>query len=190
MSMSEIIQLPSYDVFNENISVLDLPISVSELHGVMCGYLVGGDQRHGEGYLRALMVNKPKKVILEASSILFGVYAVTEQQLANFGFDFQILLPHEDAPLYERARAFGEWCEGFSQGITVAGIGFSSLKSEEAREALQHITEFANLDYEEVAVTEEDERALMEVIEYTRMAILHIYTDIRVGDESSPGTKH
>lgn len=187
MSISETIQLPSYETFNESISALDLPISGSELHGVMCGYLVGGDQRQGEGYLRALMLKKPEKTIREAARTLFSVYAVTEQQLTNFGFELQLLLPDDNAPLYERARAFSEWCEGFSQGMTVAGVNFTSLKSEEAQEAVQHITEFANLDYEEVDVTEEDERALMEVIEYTRMAILHLYSDIR--SDGMRGTK-
>lgn len=190
MSISDTIQLPSYEVFSEGISVLDLPISGSELHGVMCGYLVAGEQHQGERYLHALMLKKPKKMIREAARVLFDVFAVTEQQLNQFGFELQLLLPHDDASLYERARAFSEWCEGFSQGMTVAGVNFTSLKSEEAQEAMQHITEFANLDYEEVDVTEEDERALMEVIEYTRMAILHLCSDIRGDGMRGTGTKH
>lgn len=187
MQINQTIQLPGFQAFNQAISALDLPISSSELHGVMCGYLVAGAYRQGEAYLRALMLKKPESSLREAARALFAVYAVTEQQLANLGFEIQLLLPADEAPLNDRARSFSEWCEGFSQTMIIVGISSASLKTEEAQEALQHITEFALLDYAEVDVSEEDERALMEVIEYTRVAILHIHSDIST---NSLGSEH
>ncbi len=190
MSVSENIQLLSFRSFHEAVAPLDLPISESELHGVMCGYLVAGSSQLGESYLRALMLKKNESIAREAARALFAVYAVTEQQLGNLGFELELMLPDDDMPLYDRARAFSEWCEGFSQGMTVAGVNFSVLQGEEAQEAVQHITEFANLDYDEVDVGEEDERALVEVIEYTRVAVLHIYCDIRKDSSKSTETAH
>lgn len=183
-------QLPNYRTFIDSISVLALPISGSELHGVMCGYLAAGANREGEGYMRALFINRSEESAREAARALFGVYAVSQQQITNFGFEFQLMLPDDDESLYDRARAFSEWCEGFSQGITISGIDFDALKSEEAQEGIQHITEFANLDYDALEVNEEDERALMEVIEYTRMAMLHIYTDIQTDKLDGSETAH
>ncbi len=189
-STAAAMQLPNYRTFIDSISVLDLPISGSELHGVMCGYLAAGATREGEGYLRALMLNRTEESDREAARALFGVYTVSQQQIAHFGFEFQLMLPDDNESLYDRACAFSEWCEGFSQGITIAGIDFDALTSDEAQEAIQHMTEFADLDYDALDVNEEDEHALMEVVEYTRMAILYIYTDIQADKLGGTETAH
>ncbi len=170
------LHLPSYHDFIHSIAILALPISASELHGVMCGYLCAGAIRQGESYLRALMTNKNDVVMRVA---LFGVYAVSQQQMLNFDFEFQLLLPaDEDASLAERAQAFSEWCEGFTQGLTLAGVEYEDLQEDEAQEALQHIIEFAQLDYHTMSINEEDERALMEVTEYARLAVLRIHGEL------------
>lgn len=169
------LRLPNYQEFFDSIAILALPISASEVHGIMCGYLCAGAISDGEAYLRALMTNKNDVVMRVA---LFGVYAVSQQQMLNFDFEFQLLLPDDDYPLIERAQAFSEWCEGFTQGLTQAGVDYDELQEDEAQEALQHLIEFAQLDYHSLSVDEEDERALMEVVEYARMAILHIHSDL------------
>ena len=169
--------LPEYHAFIDAIATLALPISGSEIHGVMCGYLCVGATTEGEAYLRALMTNKNDPDLRRATLALFGVYAVSQQQMASFDFQFQLLLPEENDPLTERAQAFSEWCEGFIQGITMAGVGYDQLLEEDAQEALQHLTEFAQLDYHSLHIDEEDESALMEVSEYARMAVLHIHVD-------------
>jgi uncharacterized protein YgfB (UPF0149 family) len=171
---------PAYQTFVESIAVLDLPISSSELHGVMCGYLCGGASHEGEMYLRALVVKKKKDRVLQAAVLsLFELYGISKQYIANVDFEFQLLLPDDSAPLAERAQAFGEWCEGFTQGITLAGISYEALEEDESQEALQHLFEFAQLDYETLSIDEDDEQSLMEVSEYARMAILRLCGDIQ-----------
>lgn len=171
--------LPDYQRFNESIAALMLPISASELHGVMCGYIAAGASQQGEAYIRALLSNKHDEKIRAAVLALFNIYAVSQQQMANFEFEFQLLLPRDQTSLAERARAFSEWCEGFTQGLTISRVDINQLDDEEVQEAVQHITEFAHLDYQALQVEEEDERALMEVTEYARMAVIHIYNDIQ-----------
>ncbi|WED42877.1 YecA family protein [Legionella cardiaca] len=173
------LHLPAYQTFVDTISVLALPISGSELHGIMCGYLAAGANNEGEAYLRALMVkNKKDDAVRAAALAIFDVFLISQQQLVNFDFEFQLLLPDEQESLIARAQAFGEWCEGFTQGITMAGISYEQLQEDESQEALQHILEFAQLDYESLEVDEEDEKALVEVSEYARMAVLRIYGDL------------
>ncbi len=172
------LHMPDYQMFVESIAILALPISASELHGVMCGYLCAGATNKGEAYLRALITSKNDDGLRLAALALFGVYAVSQQQITNFDFEFQLLLPDEEQPLAERAKAFSEWCEGFIQGIGVAGVGSEQLQEEEAKEALQHMTEFAELDYQELHIEDDDEQSLMEVSEYARLAVLRIYGDL------------
>ena len=171
-------QLPDYDTFVESIAVLGLPFSGSEIHGVMCAYLCAGSIKEGEAYLRALITNRQEAGLRSATLALFGVYAVSQQQISGIDFEFQLLLPEDDAPLLERAQAFSEWCEGFTQGMRIAGIADQQFHDEEAEEAFQHLAEFAELDYDSLEMNESDERALMEVSEYARMAVLQIYLDL------------
>ena len=179
MSMdSKALNLPDYQLFMDAIDVLSLPISGSELHGVMCGYLCAGAVQEGEAYLRAFMPNKNGALIREAALALFGVFAVSEQQLLHFDFEFQLLLPEDRTPLMQRAQAFREWCDGFTQGLSMVGVDMHQFQDEETAEALEHVTEFAQLDYQSLQISEEDERALMEVNEYTRMAVLRIHNDL------------
>jgi hypothetical protein len=173
------LHLPDYHTFLESIAILGLPISGSELHGVMCGYLCAGANNEGEAYLRALMTNKNDANLRGAALALFGLYAVSQQQITGFNFEFQLLLPDDQDPLADRAQAFSEWCEGFVQGITMAGVSYDDLEEDDAQEALQHLTEFAQLDYYTLHIDEEDEQALMEVSEYARMAVLHVFLDLQ-----------
>lgn len=165
------LRLPNYQQFLDSIAILNLPISPSELHGVICGYLCAGE---GEAYLRALTL----KANQTAAKAMFDIFSISQQQLSNFDFEFELLLPSEEEPLTTRAQAFSQWCEGFNQGITMAGIGYEQLQEDEAKEALKHLVEFASLDYENIEINEDDEKALMEISEYARLAVMRIYSDL------------
>lgn len=172
--------LPDYHVFSDNIAILALPFSPSQLHGMLCGYLCAGAFENGELYLRALIArDKKNNATRVAAASLFELYTLSKEQITGLDFEFSLLIPDETSPLSERAQAFSEWCEGFTESIGTAGIGYEQLEEEESREALQHLYEFAQLDYEELQVDEEDEKALMEVSEYARMAVLRLCSDIR-----------
>jgi len=171
--------LPNYHEFIASIAILALPLSGSELHGVMCGYLCAGANREGAAYLRAFITNANDVATIRGAALsLFGVFAVSQQQMEGFDFDFQLLLPDEESPLSERAQAFSEWCDGFVQGMTMAGVSEDQLQEDESQEALQHLVEFSQLDYHELKMSEDDEKALMEVSEYARMAVLRIHADL------------
>ncbi|KTC68845.1 hypothetical protein Lbir_2378 [Legionella birminghamensis] len=182
------LRLPAFQAFEEKVAVLNLPISSSELHGVLCGYLCAGAVSAGESYVRALMIDYRKnEETKQAAMAMFDVYSVSLHQINNLDFDFQLLLPEEHIPLIERAKAFSEWCEGFTQGLTMAGIGFSEFEEEESQEALQHLQEFAELDYQSLQIDEDDEKALMEVSEYARMAVLRLHGDLN-SNQSNRGS--
>ena len=183
-------QLPNYHEFIASIAILAVPMSGSELHGLMCGYLCAGANAEGAAYLRALISNTNDVVAIRgAALVLFGVYAVSQQQIGSFDFEFQLLLPDDDSPLPERAEAFSQWCEGFIQGITMADVSEDQLEEEESQEALQHLVEFSQLDYQGLNVGEDDERALMEVSEYARMAVLRIRADLLASHLKNSGSE-
>lgn len=182
--------LPSYPIVSDVIARLKLPYSVSQLHGLLCGYLTAGKSHQGEMMMRTLTTQDDAS--RAASRMLFDVLTVSQQQLDHLEFDFELLLPDEETALLDRAQAFTEWCEGFSQGLTIAGIGAAQLHDVDAQEALHHLSEFAKLDYHALHMGENDEKAFMEVTEYARMAVLQIHTDLklRVKKDEPPETAH
>lgn len=171
--------LPDYQTFIDSIAPLALPLSGSELHGMMCGFLCAGATRKGEDYLRALMLNKQDESARFAILALFDLYAVSQQQIINLDFEFQLMLPCDTESLPQRVQAFIEWCEGFTQGLAMGEINQHAIDDEETQEAIQHMHDFSHIDQDDLPVGEEDERALMEVNEYARMAVLRIYSDLK-----------
>jgi uncharacterized protein YgfB (UPF0149 family) len=185
-------QLPTYDSVNESIQTLRLGVSPSALHGVMCGYLCAGADNQGEDYVRNLLNRNTGEINRQAVLVLFEIFSISQQQITHSGFDFQMVLPDEDRPLFTRAQAFSEWCEGFVQGLTMVGVHIDHFFEDDAREALQHLSDFAELDYGALEINEEDESALMEVSEYTRMAVLRLHADLafNAGGTQSSGSTH
>ncbi len=193
-TISDPLQLPSYQSFVDTISILELPFSGSELHGIMCGYLSAGAPREGIAYLRTLIANQNDPAMRPATLAIFAVYTVTQQQIEGLGFEFQMMLLDDSEAMERRGQSFCDWCEGYTQGIRMAGVDYNELEDEDTQDALQHITEFADMDYESLHVEEEDddERALIELIEYTRMAVLHIHSDLQANrpDRDDAETAH
>ncbi|MFT4060038.1 MAG: YecA family protein [Legionella sp.] len=185
---SEHLSLPEYDRFVDAIVFLSLPVSASFLHGMMCGYLCAGADTQGETYIRTLLNNKKDEHSRKAIFAMFEVFSISQQQIAHFDFNFQMLLPDDSESLMTRAKAFSEWCEGFTQTLTLAGVTIERFHDEEAQDALQHMMEFAELDCDTLDIDEEDERALVEVSEYARMAVIRLHSDLVMNQQEDRGT--
>lgn len=180
MALETALKLPAHDAFSDAISALKLPLSSSRLHGMICSYLSAGAIKDGESYVRALLTHQHDDHTRAAARALFNLFAITEQQMTQADYEFELFMPDEHEPLAKRAKAFSDWCDGYTQGLNMLGFEQSEFEDEETREALQHLLEFATLDYETVEVSEEDEQAFMEVCEYARVAVMHIYTDFQI----------
>lgn len=177
------LSLPSYADFSDTVAILALPMPVSILHGQLCAFLCTGAIKKGEAYLQALMGQQKNEATRAAALALFQVFSVSQQQMYAQDFSFQLLLPEDHEELFERAQAFSEWCEGFIEGLNMVDINHIAI-DEETHDALEHVREFAQLDCQSLEVEDEDEKALMEVHEYTRMTVLKLYADCIAGKTS------
>ena len=184
------LRLPDYLSFTEAVASLALPFSASKLHGILCAYLSAGAVREGEAYLRALtsQYHKESPAIRQATFVLFTVFAVTQQQLRDVDFEFELLLPDDDAPLSFRAEAFSDWCDGYTENLVLVGIEPDSF-DEDTHEAFYHLKEFSSLNYDELDISEDDERAFMEISEYTRITVLQIFSECQLGQKSDAGVE-
>jgi len=80
-------RLPEYQTFADSIAMLSLPISGSELHGMMCGFLCAGAVHKGEEYIRALMMQNINDASKAAILALFDVYTTSHQQIEHLDFE-------------------------------------------------------------------------------------------------------
>jgi uncharacterized protein YgfB (UPF0149 family) len=127
--------------------------------------------------------NKKDEESRNAALAMFEVFSISQQQISNFDFEFEMMLPDDQDSLRERALAFSEWCEGFIQALTLTGVSMDEFYEEDAQDAMQHMIEFAELDCDTLDVDEEDERALMEVSEYARMAVIRLHGDLKLNEK-------
>jgi len=157
----------------------NVPLGAAKVHGLLCAFMCAGTQRDTDwvqAVLPGLSFGKGTSA-REALSEIFALYDFSYQKLHTMTFDFRMLLPNEDERLSVRAKAVSEWCEGFMSGFQLAGLKIGSHHSEDVQDALLHFSEFAALDYESITVSDEDEMAYLEVMEYVRMAVLMIYNE-------------
>lgn len=168
--------LPDYGPLSTLLIPLELPFSLSQLHGLICAYICASNPERATSFIHALVTQACHPVSPEVKTLLFELLTFSEHQIQELEFSFHLLVPDEYNDLNVRAQAFSEWCEGFLQGLQTCQIVEGSFTDPEARETLMHFQDFSQLDYENLSVTEEDEKAFMEIYEYARLAVLRIKT--------------
>ncbi|MCX7115118.1 MAG: UPF0149 family protein [Gammaproteobacteria bacterium] len=170
------ISLPAYGELSSLVEPIDLPFSLSQLHGLLCGYICIGQPEQALTFLNTLLSSSPASIHAADKAALLSVFSISEHLITHLDFSFQLLLPDDGVALPERAKAFSEWCQGFLQGFHLPSSSKAQL-NEDTQDLLFHLQEFSLLDYEQLAFTDDDELALTEVYEYTRLAVLHLKAD-------------
>lgn len=182
--------LPTHTQIMENLSALALDVDVSYLHGLLTGFLVAGASTQAENYLRSLILNKTGPSFHQSTHALFSIYTVTQTWLNSFGFQFEMLLPEIDAALPERLQGFSNWCQGFLEGLQDAGLTMDDFENEEDLEILQHLDDFSQMDVDDLEFDNEDEKAYLDVTEYTRLAVLQLFCDLNEQESGKTAPAH
>jgi yecA family protein len=152
---------------------LKLGVAPSELHGSLTGFLCAGGQADAAQWLGVLHIEAPKSA--GADPALIQLYRDCAAALDDPDLRFEPLLPATDA-IDARADALVDWCRGFLGGLGLAG-GSPSTMSDDASEILRDLGTIAGSRFE-YENAEEDESALEEVIEFVRVGVLLLHTEM------------
>ncbi len=163
-------------------------IDASECHGVLCGLLCANRRFPEERWLNEVFEPGesagPESAL--CTKMLRSTRLETERQLEGQQFEFEPMLPDDEAPLVKRGEALARWCRGFLYGLAVGGLDESVSTSEDVREVLTDLSEFTRLD---VSDLEEESNALesdyAELVEYVRVGVMLIHTELK-GREDKP----
>jgi len=180
--------MPDFDEVALALQNIAAEPNASEAHGMICGFICAGSKMDGQSWLEHI-VGHPDKANDNASQYLLDLYELSSVQLRSAMFDFALLLPDDDDELMTRAACLGDWCYGFLVGLELSGIDLEADDYEELEEILQHFAEIANIDYDSVEISNEDEAAYIEVVEYTRLAVVAAYQEIAMPADDTPTGK-
>ncbi len=168
----------TYQVINAIVVQCDAELSAAQAHGMATGMLCANEQAQSAEWLTELFLHAAS-VADEDRITLVHLFEDTQSLLASDDFEFDLLLPGDEALLSEQVEALTDWCRGF-----LLGVGFTHAVSDLSREAteiLKDIAEFTKLESE--AEGEEDESDFMEITEYMRSAVLLLRNELNNKDE-------
>lgn len=156
----------------------DPELSAAQAHGMATGMLCVNEQAQSAEWLTELFRNA-EQATEEGKAALVHLFEETRSLLASDDFEFDLLLPDDEASLSEKVEALTYWCQGFLLGVGVTHA--ASDWPREVTEILKDIIEFTKLDTD--AEGEEDENDFMEITEYIRSAVLLLRDEFNGGGE-------
>lgn len=166
-----------YAIMEEVLTLTGRLCSASEVHGAWTGFLSGKPEASFEQVLPALAEILTGENMEEAIPALRKAFLHTQRTLADEQFRFNLRLPDDETPLHKRAAALADWCQGFLYGLGASGCGNLSAQAEEI---LRDFRAISQLD--PTVEGEEEEQALVELVEYVRIAAQLLYAEAVLGN--------
>lgn len=161
---------PDYQGTSDILVARAITVPASELQGIIAGVLCLPDADHVD-WLHLIMSTTAESDIepdAELSSALLNLYRSTRSRLEDNEFDFRLFLPDQEQGVTARAEALAAWCRGFLLGISATGLNAENC-SDVTREILGDIVDLSEIE-SGGADSEEEERAMLELEEYMRVA--------------------
>lgn len=164
----------AYSGFTSLLTGNGFSTSPAELHGLLLGRSCAGAGFDADAWLAEaadLLGAPPEENVRQA---LIGLQEMVRGELSGEEITLVMLLPSDELPLKERARALGQWCQGFLSGFGLTQRA-GSLSSE-ADEVLQDLAAIAQIE-SALDESEDGENDYMEVMEYLRVAPLLLFSE-------------
>jgi uncharacterized protein YgfB (UPF0149 family) len=185
-------QLPDYRELTRALEACGLIVSAAEAHGLVCGLLAasgGADLAH---LIREFFRDYGLEAEQEARvvAILLRLAEYSQALLEQADFDFVLLLPDDEEPLARRTEALAEWSRGFLYGLTEGGITDVTALPGDAGEVARDLIDISDVEVEEDAAAEEQERALFELEEYIRVGAQLVYEELNAPGGDDPVSLH
>jgi uncharacterized protein YgfB (UPF0149 family) len=148
---------------------MDITVDAAEAHGWLCGALCTRDGYGAREWLAELAADRgaaaPEQ---EPEPELRRLPARTRELLESPVFEFEPLVPGEDAPLADRVAALAAWCEGFLFGFGTGAPDRKIVQAGEVGEYLGDLADIARAELEPGRDAEAGEGDYAELFEFVR----------------------
>ena len=156
---------------------MDIAVGAAEAHGRLCGALCTRAGFGGKEWL-AELADEGAGTLPRPSPELRRLPAWTLEIMESDAFEFEPLLPGEDAPLDERVSALADWCDGFLYGVGSGAPDPAVLKSGHVGEFLGDLAEIARAVLEPGRGSEAGESDYVDLFEFVRAGAQLVYDEL------------
>ncbi|WP_159565913.1 YecA family protein [Budvicia diplopodorum] len=177
--------LPSYLSLHTALVQNSVGMTAAEMHGLISGMVCGGSHDSSWTVLLHDLTNEGIAFSQTLAVPVQQLYEQTKRALEEDGFSFQMLLPDDNAPLFERVDALSGWVNHFLLGLGVLQPKLAQVK-DEVGEAIDDLRNIGQLGYDEEEDPEELEQSLEEVSEYVRMAAMLCHSEFSPLNATAP----
>ena len=177
-----------YDTLRDSLAQAGAVVALAELHGGVCGALCAGGAPAAAYWLEDCLEDQELDATEEFDASLANVVTASSRMLEETGFEFEPLLPGDDASLEEQVQALALWCHGFVTGL---GANAPELATRAARapdtgetaaiaEVVGDFTEISRAGLSEAEATGQDQAdfALAELREYLRAGVQMVFEEL------------
>lgn len=184
-----------YDVLNDHFLSMGAVNSVSELQGMLCGKLSGGKQLNATDWVNEALdfMDLARADLTDDNLALFDMLLCeSTADISESKYAFKLLVPDDSSTLNRRVDELGAWCKGYLHGIGTSGLRGDMPLSPDTTEVLRDLAQIANVIVDEDGEMEENEIYWNELVEYVKVAVLNVYTELKSMDldGADPGTYH
>ena len=154
--------------------------NAAESHGLLCGIICAAGKSAEAQWLEQVLGegNTLSAAAQIARDLLVSLYSKSLLQLNDIDLGLELLLPDDDALLFERSTALGEWCQGFLYGLAMGGVRDDPEPTGHVAEIMHDMFDISQARPEQVS-SEAEESAYMEIAEYVRMCVLLCHEELQ-----------
>lgn len=176
--------LPDYDALGDLLRGVNPDLDAAELHGQLCGMLCVQPRLPEADAWRRILGRDPEGPARER---LHEVWMATRTMFEGGQFDFQPLLPSDEARLESRVEALAHWAQGFLLGLDRLGLTERSKLPGELPGIAEDLGRIAAAESYALDDEEADENAFMELVEYLRVAVQLFREELQANRETKGG---
>jgi len=185
--MHPVAPVPSLQSLNQMLQDLQLVVTACEVHGFVTGLLAAGVRLNRQQLIKILEAHTETNQAFDDALIasVWQMQLATLEALGASEIIFVPLIPTDDYTLTERVIGLADWCQGLLAGFGLAVRGDDArLRKGDIQETLQDIVNIVHVGGDFDSETEEDEQAYVELYEFVRLAVIHLF------EEMSPSEEH
>ncbi|MFT5082305.1 MAG: yecA family protein [Lentisphaeria bacterium] len=177
-----------YHFLNDQFLNMGAIASVSELQGLLCGKLSGGqslDDREWQDIAIEFMELEHLRLNEDQTFHIQALYKETRRLLRDANFRFSPMLPGDESSIDRRVQELGAWCQGFLHGVGTSGLSGNAVIDPNVADALRDLAQISQVSVEEDDDVDENEVYWVELVEFVKVAVLSIYVDLGDSDDAS-----
>lgn len=178
---------PAYDEATHLFREAGITTDAAEAHGIITGVLCAPDSARVSWH--SLIVGREaggnRETPAELTELLAAMYRSALAHLNGLECAFTPLLPGDEHSLAEQIDGLTDWCRGYLLGLNAGGLRDTQLLSGDAKEILNDITRISEAEMDTALASEEEEQALVEIVEYLRIGVQLVFEELH-----SPAMHH